>query len=50
MVPPRFAGQLCDALRALGVVPGDLLMVHASMKKLGPVEGGAVGVIAYRSL
>ncbi len=46
MVPPRFAGQLCDALRALGVVPGDLLMVHASMKKLGPVEGGAVGVIA----
>ena len=32
-------------LRDLGVEPGDLLFVHASLRRLGPVEGGAVGVV-----
>ncbi|MFO0675856.1 MAG: AAC(3) family N-acetyltransferase [Polyangiaceae bacterium] len=34
-----------DALRSLGVVAGDTVMVHASMRRVGPVEGGAAGVV-----
>jgi aminoglycoside N3'-acetyltransferase len=37
--------ELSGQLRALGVAAGDLLMVHASLRKLGPVERGASGVI-----
>ncbi|MFD6202113.1 aminoglycoside N(3)-acetyltransferase [Streptomyces rubiginosohelvolus] len=33
------------ALTALGVRPGDVLLVHASMRSLGPVAGGARGVL-----
>jgi aminoglycoside N3'-acetyltransferase len=33
-------------LVALGVRPGDLLMVHASLRAIGPVEGGALGLLA----
>ena len=29
----------------LGVALGDVLMVHASLRRIGPVEGGAAGVI-----
>jgi len=32
-------------LRRLGVNPGDLLMVHASLRAIGAVDGGADGVI-----
>lgn len=32
-------------LRHLGVAPGDLVMVHASLRAVGPVEGGADGVV-----
>jgi len=32
-------------LRRLGVETGDLLMVHTSLRKVGPVAGGADGVI-----
>jgi aminoglycoside N3'-acetyltransferase len=32
-------------LRNLGCALGDLLMVHASLRAIGPVEGGADGVI-----
>ncbi len=32
-------------LRELGVQTGDLLMVHASLRSIGPVEGGADGVL-----
>lgn len=42
----RSVSQLVEDLRRLGVSAGDVLMVHASLRKLGPVEGGAAGVIA----
>jgi aminoglycoside N3'-acetyltransferase len=44
--PPRSPDDLTRDLRALGVRAGDALMVHASLRKLGPVRGGARGVIA----
>jgi len=37
--------QLCDAFHAAGIRDGDLLLVHSSLRKLGPVEGGADTVI-----
>lgn len=38
--------QLCDEINRLGVRPGDVLMVHASLRRIGPVEGDAAGIIA----
>jgi aminoglycoside 3-N-acetyltransferase len=38
--------QLTSDLRALGVQPGDTLLVHSSYKSLGPVEGGPQTVVA----
>jgi aminoglycoside 3-N-acetyltransferase len=38
--PPLSAADLRDQLRALGVRPGDLLAVKASLGSLGPVRGG----------
>lgn len=38
--------RITDDLRELGLRPGDLVMVHASLRRLGPVEGRADGVIA----
>lgn len=37
--------DLVDDLRRLGVADGDLLMPHASLRRIGPVEGGADGVL-----
>ena len=37
--------RLAAELRALGVRPGDLLMVHAALRRIGPVAGGAEGVV-----
>jgi aminoglycoside N3'-acetyltransferase len=37
--------HIASDLRSLGVAPGDLLMVHTSLRAIGPVEGGADGVI-----
>ena len=37
--------ELTGDLRNLGVRAGDLVMVHASLRAVGPVDGGADGVI-----
>jgi len=37
--------DLVRDLWRLGVVPGDTLMVHASLRALGPAEDGAAGVV-----
>ncbi len=37
--------RLASELGQLGVVPGDLLMVHASLRSIGPTEAGADGVL-----
>ena len=42
---PRSAEQLVADLRRLGVDAGDLVMVHASLRALGAVTGGADGVL-----
>jgi aminoglycoside N3'-acetyltransferase len=42
----RSAAELTADLRAVGVVAGDALMVHASLPKIGPGAGGPAGVIA----
>lgn len=36
---------LLHELRALGIRPGDLVMVHASLRAVGPVSGGPDGVL-----
>ncbi len=41
----RATSGLTADLRRLGVVADDLVMVHASLRKIGSVEGGADGVI-----
>jgi aminoglycoside N3'-acetyltransferase len=38
-------GELSRALQELGVPAGRPLMVHASLRRLGPVDGGAEGVV-----
>src|SRR5690606_27402989 len=42
---PHSPARLVQDLRALGVRAGDSLMVHASLRKIGPVQEGANGVI-----
>jgi len=38
--------DLVGDLGALGVAPGDVVMVHASLGAIGPVDGAAAAVIA----
>lgn len=38
-------GDIVKDIRSLGVQPGDRLMVHASLRRIGPVIGGASGVV-----
>lgn len=44
--PLRTVADLVGDLRRLGIVAGQTVMVHASLRRLGAVERGAVGVIA----
>jgi aminoglycoside N3'-acetyltransferase len=37
--------SLVDDLRRLGIAAGDVVMIHASMRAVGPVAGGAAGLI-----
>jgi aminoglycoside N3'-acetyltransferase len=46
MSPPESQERLVTDLRQLGVRAGDLIMVHASLRAIGPVEGGAEAVLA----
>lgn len=39
-------GRLAADLRSLGIEPGDLVMVHASLRAIGPVASGAEAVLA----
>lgn len=41
----RTIESIVEDLRAIGVRRADTLMVHASMRSLGPIEGGALGLI-----
>ena len=46
MEPDPWSVEVLTAdLRALGLAAGDLVMVHASLRAIGPVERGADGVI-----
>ena len=42
---PLNADEVAGDLRRLGVAAGDVVMVHASLRAVGPVERGADGVI-----
>lgn len=42
---PWSVAHLVDDLRRLGVAAGERLMVHASLRAVGPVDGGADGLI-----
>jgi aminoglycoside N3'-acetyltransferase len=42
---PLTLEELTASLRRLGVADGDLVMVHASLRAVGPVEHGAAGVV-----
>lgn len=43
--PRRSTASIAEDLRALGLGDGDLVMVHASLRAIGPVEDGADGVL-----
>ena len=44
--PPLTIDALVADLRRLGVAPGDLVMPHASLRAIGPVDGGPAAVVA----
>lgn len=50
METPRSPERLAADLATLGVAPGDTVMVHASLTRIGPVEGGASGVVTALDL
>lgn len=41
----RSVDELVADLRALGVAPGDVVMPHVSLRKVGPVQGRAAGLV-----
>lgn len=45
MTPAHTVAELSAQLRALGLAPGDEVMIHASLRRVGMVDGGAAGVI-----
>ena len=45
-LPPVTAGEIARDLRVLGLRPGDVVLVHSAMSRLGHVQGGARAVVA----
>ncbi len=45
MSEPLPGGELIHQLRRLGLAAGDVVMVHASLKAIGPVAGGAPQIV-----
>ena len=45
MTTSQTCEKLAHDLRNLGVEPGDILFIHSSFKRLGPVDGGAESII-----
>jgi len=43
--PPVGATEVAQALRSLGIRPGDDVLVHSSLRALGVVQGGADAVV-----
>jgi aminoglycoside N3'-acetyltransferase len=43
---PSSAGEVLEQLRSLGVEPGGILLVHTAFSRIGPIEGGPIGLIA----
>ena len=37
--------DLCAGFRSAGLLPGDLVLVHSALRRLGPVDGGAETLI-----
>lgn len=44
--PPLTRRRLAEDLRTLGLAPGDIVMVHAALRSVGPVVSGADAIIA----
>ena len=42
---PLSVQDLASQLRALGVEPGGVIVVHAAFSRIRPVEGGPAGLI-----
>lgn len=43
--PPAIRSSLTAELAALGRAPGDIVMVHASLRRVGPILGGPDALI-----
>ena len=44
-MPHTSKAEIIGSLRAMGIVPGDTVMLHSSLKSLGYVEGGPTAVL-----
>ena len=43
--------ELKAQIRAMGILPTDTVLVHSSLRAIGPVENGADGIIdAFREV
>lgn len=45
MVHPHTVDEIASGLRGLGIGDGDAVVIHSSLRALGPVAGGADGVV-----
>ena len=45
MDPHIYSGKIAEALKGLGILPGQTVLVHASFKALGPIPDGIETVV-----